>query len=141
MRHLLGPLLLLASLPLASACSGPRAGDSCNQSGFLCLDEATALECRAGTWTALPCRGPGGCSRQTREDPETQQPVDVITCDMTANQEGDACASSAEGKGFCAEGGKAVYECRRGTIVRTLTCTTCETVTRNGELQLECDTP
>ena len=90
-------------------------GDSCDQTGFLCENPTAALECRLGKWTLLPCRGPLGCQRTG----------DTIKCDMSGNAEGDACASTAEGKGLCTVDGKATLECRQGSLVKTNTCTSC----------------
>lgn len=73
------------------------------------------MECKAGRWTILPCRGPNGCKREG----------DIIKCDMSANNAGDACASTAEGKGLCASGGTATLECRQGQLVQTNTCRSC----------------
>jgi hypothetical protein len=107
-------LLPIAALALF-ACGGPKAGDSCNQTGFLCADDANALECRVGTWTQLPCRGSGGCKRDGS----------IIRCDMSGNQAGDTCASTAEGKGLCNSTGTGTLECRNGVLVATNTCKTC----------------
>lgn len=105
--------LLLGSL-LLSAC-GINAGDSCEGSGFVCSSETEALECRDKVWRTLPCRGPGGCAESGN----------AITCDMKGNVGGDACAASAEGKGLCTADGKAILECRMGTLVQTKTCSVC----------------
>lgn len=104
---------VVASLFLA--CGGANAGDDCDQTGFLCQDASNALECRVGKWTVLPCRGPGGCSKSG----------ETVKCDMSGNQVGDACASTAEGKGLCNSNGTATLECRQGALVQTNTCATC----------------
>ena len=84
-------LALVAVLSVFSfGCGAPVNGDTCNATGFLCESAASALECRVGKWTSLPCKGPNGCKRE----------ADIVKCDMTGNAEGDACASSAEGKGL-----------------------------------------
>lgn len=110
--------LLLASFVTALfsfGCGGAKAGESCDQTGFLCADNTAALECRLGKWTTLPCRGIAGCSESDG----------TIRCDMSANQENDACASTSEGKGLCTVDGRATLECRQGVLVRTNTCTSC----------------
>lgn len=109
--------LLSTAAMLLVACGGAKAGDSCDKTGFLCQDTTTALECRVGKWTALPCRGTGGCTKAG----------DTIKCDMSANNAGDACASTAEGKGICTTSGTATLECRQGTLVQTNVCSTCTT--------------
>lgn len=97
------------------ACGTPKAGDTCNVSGFVCESSASALECKVGTWVSLPCKGINGCKREG----------DVVKCDMTGNAENDACASSAEGKGLCTSDGQGTLECREGKLVKTNTCRSC----------------
>lgn len=97
------------------SCGTPVAGDTCNVTGFLCESAASALECKLGKWTSLPCKGPNGCKREG----------DVVKCDMTGNAENDACASSAEGKGLCTSDGQGTLECREGKLVKTNTCRSC----------------
>jgi hypothetical protein len=112
-------LLVVSALVLfAFACGSPKAGDQCDTTGFLCESNAAALECKVGAWVALPCRGLGGCKRQGN----------TVTCDMSANVEGDACASTAEGKGLCTTDGLGTLECRDGRLVKTNTCRTCTVV-------------
>src|SRR5580704_9864610 len=82
----------------SAACGSAKAGASCSQSGFLCQDPQNALECRVGTWLDLPCRGPAGCTVASG----------TVSCDMSGDQAGDACASTAEGKGLCTTAGTAV---------------------------------
>jgi len=106
-------LVLVGSLLLA--CGGPHAGGTCSKAGYLCLDQGNALECRGGKWVQLPCRGAQGCV----------QTSDHVTCDLSANQAGDACASAQEGAGLCGTNGQAVYGCRDGVLVQTNTCTAC----------------
>lgn len=118
------PAVVLASATFLLACGGPSAGDGCSKTGFLCQDVSTALECRAGKWTALPCRGPQGCTKDG----------DAVKCDMSGDQAGDYCASTAEGKGLCTVQGTATLECRQGTLVQTNTCTSC---TVSGD-QVQC---
>jgi hypothetical protein len=83
--------------------------------GYACQDAATALECKAGAWLALPCKGAGGCKREAK----------VVTCDMAGNEATDSCASSAEGKGLCGPGGTSTLECRDGFLIKTNACKTC----------------
>lgn len=116
------PRLLIAVVSLAAllSCGPPDASDPCDQPGFICADNDTALECRSGAdselrWVELPCRGPGGCAKQG----------DTVSCDVSANVEGDACASTAEGDGLCAEGGTAVLTCVRGVLTKSSTCSAC----------------
>jgi hypothetical protein len=112
------PLSFLSAALLLVGC-GPsgKAGEACDKSGFLCQDTATALECRGNVWVALPCKGPGGCAVSGGN----------VQCDMNGNAAGDACASTAEGKGLCSADKKATLECRSGALVQTNVCQSCST--------------
>lgn len=108
-------LVPFASALLAFSCGNPNPGDKCDKTGFLCVDGSSAMECRGGVWSILPCRGATGCTRTN----------DLIRCDMSGNIAGDACASTAEGKGLCSSDGKSTLECREGKLVQTNTCSSC----------------
>ncbi|MEW6433696.1 MAG: hypothetical protein AB1730_19490 [Myxococcota bacterium] len=119
MRSLLSSFAVLSLSLFATACGSPKAGDKCDTTGFLCESAQSAMECKLGVWVSLPCKGPGGCVREG----------DTVKCDMSGNMEGDACASSAAGKGLCS-GMTATLECREdmnGNLVLTKTndCRTC----------------
>lgn len=114
-------LVALAWLAAATLACGGKAGGACSQTGFVCEGKGAALECIDGVWVSLPCRGALGCRREG----------DVVRCDMSANQEGDGCASSANGRGMCTQDGSAVLECREGTLLKTRTCSSCAV---SGEL-------
>ena len=107
----LAPLFCSALLML-TACGSTSEGGACNTVGFLCADPTAALECKGGVWVKLPCRGAGGCKRET----------DTVRCDMTGNKEGDNCASTAQGRGLCTDDMKGTLECREGKLVKTNTC-------------------
>ena len=107
--------LPLVAATLLAACGSVVEGGTCDTAGFWCADATSALECRLGTWTKLPCRGPNGCKRDQ----------DLIRCDMTNNLENDNCASSAEGRGLCTADGLGTLECRSGKLVKTNTCRSC----------------
>jgi hypothetical protein len=112
-RSLVTLSLLVGSL-LLSAC-GAKAGDSCQGGGYTCANEKEALECREEKWRTLPCRGAQGCMEEG----------DSVSCDLTQNVAGDACAASAEGRGQCTADNKAVLECRMGVLTQVKTCGTC----------------
>ena len=97
------------------ACGTPKSGDKCDSTGFLCQDKTTALECKVGAWVALPCKGTNGCTRLG----------DIVKCDMTGDDEGDACASTAENKGLCTKDGLGTLECRDGKLVKSNICRSC----------------
>ncbi len=112
-RSFLAAVSVVGSLLLAGC--GQSAGDSCEGGGFVCQEDVLALECRAGVWREVPCRGPLGC-RETD---------DAVRCDTSNNRAGDACASSAEGRGLCRADGLAVLECRQGVLEETASCSSC----------------
>ena len=71
------------------ACGSARRGGSCSEAGFCAQDPQNAeARCRVGTWLDLPCRGPAGCTIASG----------TVSCDMSGDQAGDACASTAEAK-------------------------------------------
>ena len=107
--------LISAVLLLAAACGTPKAGYKCDTTGFLCADASNALECKLAAWVSLPCKGSAGCKRD----------ADLVRCDMTANVEGDNCASTAEGKGLCTSDNLGTLECRDGKLVKTNNCRSC----------------
>ena len=113
--HLLSRIAPALLILAVAGCGGISEGQDCDTGGYACEDGSSALECREGTWTRLPCRGPSGCS----EDGS------AVTCDTSAALEGDACGLSAAGRGLCAEGGTALLECRKGFFVKTASCSSC----------------
>jgi hypothetical protein len=121
-RSFLVAVSVVGSILLAGC--GQSAGDNCEGSGFVCQEDVLALECRGGVWRELPCRGPLGC-RETD---------DAVRCDTSNNRVGDACASTAEGRGLCRADGLAVLECRQGVLEETASCAAC---TVNGD-QVTC---
>lgn len=114
--------LILAGAVVLAACGTPQAGDKCDTTGFLCSGAGAALECKLGQWVLLPCRGGAGCQRTG----------DTVTCDMTLNIEGDACASTAEGRGLCSSDSRSTLECRDGILKTTNMCRSC--MVSNGQV-------
>ncbi len=108
-------LLVFATSFSMLACGSAGEGRKCNTNGFLCADPTAALECKGMIWVSLPCKGANGCKRVG----------DVVSCDMSANDEGDNCASSAQGRGLCTKDMKGTLECRDGKLVKTNTCRSC----------------
>lgn len=122
------PETIVRTAVILGACAallgcGPSLGADCTGRQFSCGTEASALECRDGTWTELPCRGEAGC----------QVVEGRVRCDMTLNQPGDLCPVAAEGQATCKTPElNAVLECRSGVLVQTRTCSDCfgsETIT------------
>ncbi len=115
MRTLVAILSLSFASVALTACGSAQAGDDCNTNGYACEDPRTALECVGNRWKAIPCRGDNGCEVKN----------DRVTCDVSRNQAGDACAISNEGQAICHITGTAMLECRSGAFVQTKTCSSC----------------
>jgi hypothetical protein len=95
------------------SCSG--VGEACSGTPrFACSGAKEAAECINTVWKAIPCRGPKGCGSETS-----------VTCDLSGSLAGDACPSTAEGKGLCTPDGKGVIQCSQGTFTKTSTCQSC----------------
>jgi len=109
--------ILLVFTAVLLACGGtvPKPGDACSRKGYYCKDATTALECRDERIVELPCRGPEGCRDSGGQ----------IQCDMSANLEGDLCATSSDGQALCTQNGTVVLECRQGAFSKTNTCSSC----------------
>jgi hypothetical protein len=107
--------LLLATL--LTACSEPKAGDLCETiSDSLCSTSSEALLCDSGSLTAIPCRGPMGCSKTTSGE---------LLCDFSGAHIGDACPFSAETQAQCDVGdGNRALQCR-ATLWRAIDCRNC----------------
>jgi hypothetical protein len=126
--------LLLGALFFLAACGGAASpGATCSVSGFLCFDGANAMECQLGKWAELPCRGPQGC----------QSSGGTVTCDMSADLEGDGCASTAVGFGMCTTDGTGTLECRNDSttgqnfLKKTNMCRTCNVQTDSSTQKQE----
>lgn len=115
------PLLTLVSCLLLGACGPPNPGDSCkNDLELTCFGYYSALECRGGTWTKIPCFGFYGCSKFTGR----------TLCDISGNRVGELCPSYLTGPVGCAGDGLVV--CMDGMLVQ-MTCTNGCVVGSNGQ--------
>jgi len=112
-------LLAAVTLAFLGAC-GAHEGGTCSGGVYHCDAQDEVLECRGGTWVAVPCKGPGGCRAVTGG----------ITCDITGNQEGDGCPSAMEGTGFCrGTAPQSMFTCRGAQVVKLQDCSTCQATT------------
>jgi hypothetical protein len=88
--------VVLFPLPGCKKPPPPVAGGACKPSdhgAVVCPAPDSALECRDGTWTAVPCRGPGGCRASTQTDP--RGPSQTASCDDSIAKEGEPCVRKA----------------------------------------------
>jgi len=125
--------LLLGALFFAACGGTPAPGATCSVSGFLCQDGNNAMECQLGKWAQLPCRGPQGC----------QSSGGTVTCDMSADVEGDGCASTAVGDGMCTADQMGTLECRhddtsgQNFLKKTNSCRSCTVQTDSSTQKQE----
>lgn len=105
-----------------------KVGDSCTVDVAACYDPEQILYCVNGKFAPFPCKGKKGCWERTNSGKEE------VFCDMSGNEEGDACwtsqvvseskkeikrAGGQEGKGACSSDGKAMILCNDGKITHT----------------------
>jgi hypothetical protein len=102
----------LVLLALAACDHSPRIGDACSQSKpGTCSGEHAALDCEAGHFVEVPCRGSAGCSVDESG---------ARTCDVSQNLDGDPCARSTqqEHTGGCTPDHRMLVECHDGAFHR-----------------------
>jgi hypothetical protein len=104
-------LVVCASLAVLLVGCRPKAGASCKiETKEVCADEKEALACHDGTWEAMTCRGPNGCSRSGSEH----------TCDQSVAQENDVC--NLAGDFVCTGDKKGMLECTRNRWTTVQSC-------------------
>jgi len=103
------------ALAFLGAC-GAHEGGTCSGSLYHCAAQDEILECRSGTWVAVPCKGPDGCHAVPGG----------VACDVTGNQEGDGCPTAMEGTGFCrGTSPQSMFTCRATQVVKLQDCASC----------------
>ncbi len=117
-------LLVFAALP-ALACK-PGVGSKCDKGDARCLDGQRSLACENETFIEVPCRGKQGCSQQG----------ELVSCDISANREGDRCSIDEQGSAVCKDG-QTLLTCRGGKYV-SLPCRGPNGCEREGA-QSRCD--
>lgn len=82
-----------------------KEGESCSSEGEArCDGNARMLMCAGGSWTAVACGGPAGCTTSGR----------YVDCDESRAAVGDPCGPDAQGNAACSLDGKQSLECREG---------------------------
>lgn len=102
--------MVVALAAFAVGCRS-KAGDACDRGTGACLDARTELACQGGRFVAAPCKGSRGCASDGA----------TVTCDVSANAEGDVCSTEDEGKGSCSPDAKSQIACRSGAY-RVIAC-------------------
>ncbi len=102
---------LMLSLSVLACKAKP--GDKCSGNGPglpSCAQPSSALACTGGVVTALPCRGPKGCTATSAQ----------VECDNSLANAGDAC--DEPGDVACALDGKSALECQNGKFTLAEPC-------------------
>jgi hypothetical protein len=113
-RRALVALACLAVLGCGSSSEPPGAGDACSTEGQIICEiidpmssvQPLALECYAGSFRQLPCKGKGGCSTFAGK----------TTCDIASNDPGDACPYGDDGATQCSVDKSVVLQCLNGVM-------------------------
>ncbi len=119
-RHAVVTLVATALLALTAAPSGcklmkkPAAGEPCSKPDqYVCTGATAALYCNAGTYMALPCGGPKGCSGVGA----------AARCDDDLANVGDACVTSVAGSNYsCSKDLKTEIMCQADKFVLDRPC-------------------
>jgi hypothetical protein len=118
---------LALSLVVAIAGCKPKVGDKCSGAGLpRCSDPATALTCSNGLVTAMPCRGPKGCTSNASQ----------VQCDNSLALAGDGC--DAPGDVACGVDHKSALECQNGKFALAETCKGARACEVQGD-KISCD--
>jgi hypothetical protein len=107
---------LAAVLVVFSQCKGlkPQPGGKCVTAGkYQCSDPTSALLCQAGTYVAVPCRGPQGCAGLGNNS----------ACDDDLGLDGEACMMQVGGDNLsCAVDRSKEFICTQGKWTMSRTC-------------------
>lgn len=105
-------------------------GEVCKSPGARACgpDGKQMVTCQDGKFVLYrQCRGKGGCAFAD----------ELVTCDQTQAQEGDAC--SVQGQVVCALDGQTELVCQGSTFLRSRTCKKGCAVKSGGGKRIECD--
>lgn len=93
---------------LALGCNKkPKVGDKCENGMRACVDAVSGLYCAAGAYQQDTCRGPKGCAEDKG----------IVSCDITANNDGDPCPAALDGYSVCRADRKTRAMCKGGKYV------------------------
>jgi hypothetical protein len=101
----------LAALALGAGGCKPKAGAACKiDTSEFCLSEKEGLACHEGTWEAMACKGPLGCTKNGSE----------FVCDQSVAKEGEAC--NVAGSFVCTAEKSSMLECVKNRWSLSQTC-------------------
>lgn len=117
---------------LLLAChAAPREGTPCREAKrTACAAVDRALVCESGSWMAVPCLGPRGCS--VREE--------AAECDDTLALEGNPCPEAGRPGYACTPDRGEALVCRAGHFVLWRHCRGAQGCAIDEEGHLQCDT-
>ncbi|MGV3623698.1 MAG: hypothetical protein ACO1OB_22960 [Archangium sp.] len=96
--------LSLTLLVLAASCGKPDVGNPCSATDDVtCKSNAETFDCVGGTWAAVSCSGPNGCTDSA-----------AYNCDISRATAGTACPSWAEARQACQNLPPAILLCSAG---------------------------
>lgn len=122
-------LFLLSILILAcSKTSSSDANGPCENGKRSCRDKSTSLYCANGKWQTDTCKGDRGC----------YEDKGMVSCDITANVDGDVCPAAMDGFGACRADRKSRAVCKSGKYV-VEKCKGEEGCTMQGAGMTSCD--
>lgn len=100
-------LVVIALLSIGCSKAKAKVGDKCENGTRACVDAQNGLYCAAGAYQADTCRGPRGCAEDKG----------IVTCDITGNNDGDACPAALDGFSVCRADRKTRATCKGGKYV------------------------
>ena len=105
-----------------------KVGDKCQTGQGACLDAKNELSCQSGVYISMPCKGAKGCDVSGSK----------VTCDISANLDGDPCSTEDEDLGACAGDKKSMVACNKGKFA-VIPCRGAKACNESGS-KIDCDT-
>lgn len=108
MRGFAVAVLCCSGLVFTGCCSKAKPGDPCTSGKASCLDKSAELVCQDGKFVSSACKGPKGCYTSG----------DKLMCDISGNNDGDACPRENDGNAQCTADHKTIVVCHSGKYQR-----------------------
>jgi hypothetical protein len=130
---------VVAVLLIAVGCkSSKKAGDKCSADEASCIDKTNILECQAGVFAQMQCKGPKGCSEKVTGATHSGRTVTTnyaVECDFTAGAEGDPCLDDTS---MCSADKTTMVTCKDKKLTRSA-CLGAKGCTESAT-KIDCDT-
>jgi hypothetical protein len=130
--------IVLGLLFTAGCKSKPKAGDKCTGDEATCIDKTTILECQAGTYAQMACKGARGCAEKATGTSRSGRTVTTnyaVECDFSAAAAGEACLDDTS---QCNAEKNAMVTCKDKKVTRTA-CLGPKACSESAT-QVDCDT-